>query len=84
MSAKISPIQAFSLGADAAYLSSRPLPTAPDGHYDWEARSDANTRPEGHSGVTNLLNKIETIKQKGVDVPDPRLVVRLVSIVQKH
>ena len=75
MSTKISPVQVFSLGADAVYLSSRPLPTAPDGHYDWESSPDANTRPEGHSGVTNLINKIETIKKKGIDAPNPKLVV---------
>ena len=75
MSTKIPPIEAFTLGADAAYLSSRPLPTAPDGHYDWESSPDANTRPEGHSSVTNLINQIETIKKKGIDVPNLKLVV---------
>lgn len=54
----ISPIQAFTLGADAAYLASRPLPVAPDGRYDWEAGSDAGTGQEGHSSVTNLINEV--------------------------
>jgi hypothetical protein len=56
--ASITPIQAFSLGADAAYLSKRPLPAAPDGHYDWQNQADANTSPQAHSGVTNLLNTV--------------------------
>lgn len=54
----ISPIQAFSLGADAAYLAKRPLPIAPDGHYDWEMSADARLKPENHSGVTNLIQKV--------------------------
>ena len=54
----ISPIQAFSLGADAAYLAKRPLPVAPDGHYDWQTGADANLSPEGHSGITNLINRV--------------------------
>ncbi|KAJ6585690.1 heme peroxidase [Mycena capillaripes] len=72
--ASISPIQAFSLGADAIYLSKRPLPIAPDGHYDWENQADANTSPQGHAGVTNLINTIENIESKGAITPDPRIV----------
>lgn len=56
--ASITPIQAFELGADAAYLSKRPLPIAPDGHYDWENQADANTSPQAHAGVTNLVNTV--------------------------
>ena len=58
MAASISPIQAFELGADAIYLSKRPLPTAPDGHYDWETPADAGLSPYNHSGVTNVLNEV--------------------------
>ncbi|KAJ6487073.1 heme peroxidase [Mycena vitilis] len=72
--ASISPIQAFSLGADAVYLSKRPLPVAPDGHYDWENQADANISPQGHAGVTNLINTLETIGSKGAITPDPRIV----------
>jgi linoleate 10R-lipoxygenase len=54
----ISPIQAFTLGADAAYLAKRPLPIAPDGHYDWETSANANLSPEGHSGITNIINQV--------------------------
>ncbi|KAJ7208882.1 heme peroxidase [Mycena pura] len=56
--ASITPIQAFSLGADAVYLSKRPLPTAPDGLYDWEDQANPNTSPQAHAGVTNLINEV--------------------------
>ncbi|KAJ7506939.1 heme peroxidase [Mycena galericulata] len=72
--ASITPIQAFSLGADAAYLSRRPLPIAPDGHYDWEDQANPNTSPQAHAGVTNLINTIEKIESKGTVTPDPRVV----------
>lgn len=55
---QVKPIQAFSLGADAVYLSKRPLPNAPDGRYDWEAYPEANLRPEGHSEITNLISQV--------------------------
>ncbi|KAF9039702.1 heme peroxidase [Hymenopellis radicata] len=72
--ASITPIQAFSLGADTVYLSKRPLPVAPDGHYDWENQADANTSPQAHAGVTNLINTVEHIESKGAITPDPRIV----------
>jgi len=55
---KVTPIQAFTLGADAAYLSKRPLPVAPDGHYDWQTSVNANLSPEGHSGITNIISQV--------------------------
>ena len=56
--ANVTPIQAFELGADAVYLSRRPLPTAPDGHYDWETPADAGLSPNNHSGVTNVIQEV--------------------------
>jgi linoleate 10R-lipoxygenase len=56
--AEISPVQAFTLVADAAYLSRRALPTAPDGYYDWQITSDPADKREGHSTVTNLVNRV--------------------------
>ena len=56
--ASISPIQAFELGADAIHLSRRPLPTAPDGHYDWEIPADAGLSPNNHSGITNVIQEV--------------------------
>ncbi|KAF8209473.1 heme peroxidase [Mycena galopus ATCC 62051] len=72
--ASITPIQAFSLGADAVYLAQRPLPVAPDGHYDWENQADADTSPQAHAGVTNLINTMESIATKGAITPDPKIV----------
>ncbi|KAJ7160327.1 heme peroxidase [Mycena filopes] len=74
MAASITPIQAFSLGADAAYLAKRPLPVSPDGEYDWENQADPNTSPQAHAGVTNLVNEIQNIESKGAVSPDPRIV----------
>ncbi|KAF9458998.1 heme peroxidase [Collybia nuda] len=71
---EIPPIQAFALGADAVYLSHRPPPTAPDGHYDWQTPSDANMSLEGHSAVTNLLTTVKNIKDKGPVRLDPSLI----------
>ncbi|TFK63860.1 heme peroxidase [Pluteus cervinus] len=72
--ASITPIQVFDLGADLVYLGGRPLPTAPDGEYDWETSAQANTSPEGHSSVTNLINVVQAIKAKGFVEPDPKVV----------
>jgi hypothetical protein len=73
--ASVTPIQAFELGADALYLSKRPLPTAPDGHYDWETPADAGISPSNHSDVTNVIQELQTLKTKtSVDRPDPRIV----------
>jgi hypothetical protein len=58
--ASVTPIQVFELGADAVYLSKRPLPTAPDGHYDWQAPADAGLSPQNHSGVTNIIQEVRT------------------------
>ncbi len=66
MAASITPIQAFSLGADAVYLSKRPLPTAPDGHYDWENQADTSLSPQAHAGVTSLVNTVRFIKVPSV------------------
>jgi hypothetical protein len=56
--ANVSPIQAFTLVADAAYLSKRPLPTAPDGYYDWQVTGGPTDKREGHSTITNLVNRV--------------------------
>ncbi|KAF8878552.1 heme peroxidase [Infundibulicybe gibba] len=80
MAPQITPIQAFGLAADTVYLSKRPLPNAPDGRYDWQA-SSTSLGTEGHSGITNLINKIETIKSKGLVKPDPRVVGAFLDMV---
>jgi hypothetical protein len=74
--AKITPIQAFSLGADLVHLANRDLPIAPDGLYDWQAADDANTSTQGHSTVTNLVHIVEDSKKRKRNVdPDSKVVV---------
>lgn len=73
--ASINPIQVLTFGADAAYLSRRDPPTAPDGHYDWQVSEDDGATKTGHSIITNLVGEATTLKGKGVFVPKPREVV---------
>jgi hypothetical protein len=56
--ASITPAQALTISADAAYLSSRPLPIAPTGYYDWEVSSKPADKRQGHSIVSNLVNRV--------------------------
>lgn len=77
----ITPIQAFSLGADAVYLAKRPPPTAPDGEYDWQVSQDANAAASGHSAVTNLISKVEQVKSKGAIKPDPKVVAGFADVL---
>ncbi|TFK63858.1 heme peroxidase [Pluteus cervinus] len=74
MAANITPIQVFGLGADLVYLAGRPLPTAPDGEYDWATSAQANASPQAHSSITNLINEIKTIVSKGFVEPSPKVV----------
>jgi hypothetical protein len=75
--ASINPIQVLTLGADAAYLSRRKPPTAPDGHYDWQVSEDDGATKKGHSIITNLVGEATTLKGKGVFVPNAKDVVCL-------
>ncbi|KAK1217118.1 hypothetical protein PQX77_020235 [Marasmius sp. AFHP31] len=74
--ASITPLQAFSLGADAVYLKSRPPPTAPDGQYDIKVSSQSTGSGEsrGHSALTNVIHRIQAQVSKGPINPDPRAV----------
>jgi linoleate 10R-lipoxygenase len=56
--ASINPAESLSVGVDAIYLSTRPLPIAPTGYYDWQVSSNAAERRQRHSAVTNLINQI--------------------------
>jgi len=73
--ADITAAQALSLGADAVYLANRPLPDAPTGYYDWQITTDPSDDREGHSAVTNLINRAQNFKAKGGFTPDPSHVV---------
>jgi hypothetical protein len=72
--ADISATQAFTFVADAAYLSRRPPPTAPDGYYDWQVTSDPAEKREGHSTVTNLVNRVSrsNLSARYLSNPSPR------------
>ncbi|KAL0059840.1 hypothetical protein AAF712_013377 [Marasmius tenuissimus] len=74
--ASITPLKAFSLGADAVYLKARPPPTAPDGQYDIKVSSQSTGSGEsrGHSAVTNVIHRIQAQVSKGPVSPDPRVV----------
>lgn len=50
--------EALSIGADAIYLKNRPLPDAPTGYYDWEITTDPSDDREGHSRITNLIDRV--------------------------
>ena len=76
--AGINPIQALTLGADAAHLSRRDPPTAPDGQYDWQVDDDdvmKNSSKIDHSIITNVIGAATTLKGKGVFVPNAKEVV---------
>ena len=78
--ADITAAQALSMGADAVYLSNRPLPDAPTGYYDWQITTDPSDDREGHSTITNLVNRVEAFGAKGGFRPDPIKVVSLQRI----
>ena len=50
-------------GADLAYLSARPLPTAPDGHYRYEdlAAGESDGKADGHSRFYYLASDVQGI-----------------------
>jgi hypothetical protein len=54
----VTPAKVLALAADSAYLSTRPLPTAPDGYYDWQVSGDPTDLRQGHSTLTNLANRV--------------------------
>lgn len=52
--------------AEANYLSERPLPTAPDGHYDSQttAASNADGSQAQHSRIYQLLDDVRSQTQR--------------------
>ncbi|KAJ7436075.1 heme peroxidase [Mycena galericulata] len=75
----ISPMQSFTLGVDAIHLSKRPLPLAPDGHYDWQNQVNPGSSPAAHSAVTNVLNTLKSIRPKGPMNLDPSVAAAFVD-----
>lgn len=46
------------MASDAAFLAARPLPTAPDGLYDYQVSADPQDKREGHSTVSNIITRV--------------------------
>ncbi|RDB17409.1 Psi-producing oxygenase A [Hypsizygus marmoreus] len=68
----IGPVKALTIGSDAVHLARRPPPIAPTGYYDWQVSNDPASYRHGHSQVTNLVNRAQTLIAKGVFRPDQR------------
>lgn len=68
--ANITAAQALAMGADTVYLKKRPPPVAPTGYYDWQITTDPADDREGHSVVTNLVDRAEAVKSKGLYKPN--------------
>ncbi|KAG5644791.1 hypothetical protein DXG03_007612 [Asterophora parasitica] len=79
--ADITAAQALTMGADAIYLKNRPLPDAPTGYYDWQITTDPADNREGHSTVTNLVNRVQAFQAKGAFKPDPSHVSAFLDTV---
>lgn len=79
--ASISATQVASTAFDAAHLSSRPLPSAPDGYYDYEISTDPADKREGHSAVTNLVKRMEAFKRAGGIKADPTVLAAFADSV---
>lgn len=59
MPAQVSPMQNFAIQTDAAKLSRRVLPIAPDGYYDWQVSDDPSAVKAGHSEFTHFLQRMD-------------------------
>ncbi|KAF5370929.1 hypothetical protein D9615_009815 [Tricholomella constricta] len=79
--ADITAAQALSMGADAVYLKNRPLPEAPTGYYDWQITTDPADNREGHSTVTNIVNRVQAFQAKGGFNPEPSHVAAFLDTV---
>jgi len=78
---EISVAQAVSLSADNVHLSNRPLPKAPTGYYDWQITTDTSDDTQGHSTVSNIISRVQTVIAKGNPIPDADIVVSLRSVL---
>jgi len=77
----ITAAKALALAADAVYLTERPPPIAPTGYYDWEITVDPTDDREGHSTVSNIINRVEALKAQGGYKPDPKHVVCTIRLL---
>lgn len=83
MAGNITPAQIASLLSDLVFLSNRAPPDAPTGYYDWQITVDPSDDREGHSTVTNLINRVEAFKAKGPFKPDPKQLVSIFFILKR-
>ena len=67
--------------AERIHLRDRPLPTAPDGRYDYEVLASGETdgKEEAHSRLYYLMNKVKEVVDRGLPVTDPSAPVRVFS-----
>jgi len=77
----ITAAKALALAADAVYLTERPPPISPTGYYDWQITVDPADDREGHSTVSNIINRVETLKAQGGYKPDPKHVVCTIQLL---
>ncbi|KAI0081382.1 heme peroxidase [Panus rudis PR-1116 ss-1] len=72
--------------ADETHLARRPLPTAPDGRYDWQVKplSDAPTEKDKdqQSVLTTLKSDLEQRIKRGPLVKDPKVVLAALDAIQ--
>ncbi|TCD62866.1 hypothetical protein EIP91_006272 [Steccherinum ochraceum] len=70
--------------ADAAYLSGRPMPNAPDGRYDSQVKpaTDPADTNANHSALYKLVTDVEDRIKKGPLIKDPRIVPALLDALR--
>ncbi|KAI5117531.1 hypothetical protein M0805_004764 [Coniferiporia weirii] len=67
--------------AELAHLADRPLPKAPDGHYDYQALATGETsgKSDSHSRIYTLVSNVQGAISRGPPVTDPRAIEGLVN-----
>ncbi|THH11068.1 hypothetical protein EW145_g888 [Phellinidium pouzarii] len=69
--------------AELAHLSARPLPKAPDGHYDYEALATGETdgKSDGHSRLYTLVSDVQGAISRGPPVTDPGVGKAILNVI---
>lgn len=64
-------------GSDLLFLADRPLPKAPDGHYDDQALAagEANGKNEEQSRLHTVVGGIQSAVKRGLPISDPSVIV---------
>ncbi|KAH8111877.1 heme peroxidase [Phellopilus nigrolimitatus] len=73
----------FVSGAELAHLSARPLPGAPDGHYDYEALAagETNGKSDAHSRIYTLVDNAQEAVRRGAPISDPKAVEGILNFL---